>query len=482
MKNNIVHVVSFSGGRTSAYLVHLMEERRKKENLTVKYLFMDTGAEHPKTYEFIRNVVDHFGIDLVCLRLKASEKLGIANSYVKMELSELKPDLKGWKEMVVKYSTPYMPQGAFCTRAMKTDLFEWYCNNEFGKKKYHCWLGMRADEPDRLKPQGERVSKKRENWYEGISYLADISDFDKQDVNDFWAGMLFDLGINDHLGNCVFCIKKSELRLALASRDEPEFYNEFLSVVNDSGVRVIEDRETPVQHMYRGGKKLEQVITMFDSASTEELRERVKYTKSGQCENSCDILNGEEDVELPEERQVESVHRDVISSDLDADMKNSWGTDPVIFEALNKEFNFALDAAANDNNHKCSFYFTKEDNALEIDWSHHLEDYGMRPVWINPPYGKGFIKEFMNKCIEQKEKGVTSVLLVPATLDAQWLPINEISEIRIVTGGRLSFYHPITGKFNIRKTPKYKRGVRMLIKLLRGDYSENDFKSITGGF
>ena len=41
-------------------------------------------------------------------------------------------------------------------------------------------------------------------------------------------------------------------------------------------------------------------------------------------------------------------HKDVISSDLDSDMKNSWGTDPVIFRALNKEFNFALDAAAND--------------------------------------------------------------------------------------------------------------------------------------
>jgi len=36
--------------------------------------------------------------------------------------------------------------------------------------------------------------------------------------------------------------------------------------------------------------------------------------------------------------------------------------------------------------------------------------------------------------------------LVPATLDAQWLPVNDISEIRIITGGRLSFYHPITNK------------------------------------
>ncbi|ABV74323.1 hypothetical protein BA3_0038 [Thalassomonas phage BA3] len=48
--------------------------------------------------------------------------------------------------------------------------------------------------------------------------------------------------------------------------------------------------------------------------------------------------------------------------------------------------------------------------------------------------------------------------------------------------GMIADFWPTTGKFNIRKTPKYKRGVRMLIKLLRGDYSENDFKSITGGF
>lgn len=142
-------------------------------------------------------------------------------------------------------------------------------------------------------------------------------------------------------------------------------------------------------------------------------------------------------------------HNDVISSDLDADMKNSWGTDPVIFNAMDKEFNFALDAAANDKNHKVPNYLTKEDDSLNIDWSENIKMHGSTKydtVWLNPPYGKGFIKAFMNKCIEQKNKGVTSVLLVPATLDAQWLPISEISEIRIITGGRLSFYHPETDK------------------------------------
>lgn len=301
LRKDVIHVISFSGGRTSAFLVFVMEIARKHLGLTVKYLFMDTGAEHPKTYDFIRNVVAHFDIDLVCLRLKATEKLGIANNYVKLELDELKTDLVGWKEMIVKYSTPYMSQGAFCTRAMKTDLFEWYCNEHFGKKNYRCWLGMRADEPGRMKPEGERVSKKRKNWYEGISYLADISDFGKEDINDHWEKMPFNLMIKDHLGNCMWCIKKSELRLALAERDEPEFYQKFIAAVNGSGVRVIEDRETPVQYMYRGGKKLEQVIAVFASSTTEELRERVKYTKSGQCESSCDILNDDDEIELPKE-------------------------------------------------------------------------------------------------------------------------------------------------------------------------------------
>ncbi len=29
---SVTHVVSFSGGRTSAYLVHLMEQRRRSQN------------------------------------------------------------------------------------------------------------------------------------------------------------------------------------------------------------------------------------------------------------------------------------------------------------------------------------------------------------------------------------------------------------------------------------------------------------------
>ena len=146
--------------------------------------------------------------------------------------------------------------------------------------------------------------------------------------------------------------------------------------------------------------------------------------------------------------------KDLISSDLCDDDKNDWGTDPDVYRAICREFCFMLDAAANASNAKCDLYLDKDDDALSVDWSEALKLNQKRlgfvkpilSVWINPPYGRGFIKKFMDKCIEQKSKGVTSVMLVPSTLDAQWLPIDEISEIRIITGGRLSFYHPITNK------------------------------------
>ncbi len=144
---------------------------------------------------------------------------------------------------------------------------------------------------------------------------------------------------------------------------------------------------------------------------------------------------------------------DLITSDLDAELKNSWGTDPAVFAALNKEFDFSLDAAASFDNYLVPEFLNEKDNALIVDWKQHILTMWSSikyivplTVFVNPPYGKGYIKKFMQKAIIEKAKGVTTVMLVPATLDAQWLPLNEISEIRIITGGRLSFMHPVSGK------------------------------------
>ena len=48
--------------------------------------------------------------------------------------------------------------------------------------------------------------------------------------------------------------------------------------------------------------------------------------------------------------------------------KNSWSTPPKIFNRLDEEFNFTLDAAASKENAKCEKYYTKEDNGLKQSW------------------------------------------------------------------------------------------------------------------
>lgn len=73
MKN----IASFSGGRSSAYMVYQLMRLHPDTD----FIFMDTGAEHPKTYEFIKNIVKHWGIKLTCLRVVVNPELGSGNSH-----------------------------------------------------------------------------------------------------------------------------------------------------------------------------------------------------------------------------------------------------------------------------------------------------------------------------------------------------------------------------------------------------------------
>ncbi|OCF95635.1 hypothetical protein A9G08_10965 [Gilliamella sp. wkB195] len=271
------HVVSFSGGRSSAYLVNLMKNLYPDTD----FIFMDTGAEHPKTYEFVKNIVKYWGIKLTCLRVVVNPELGQANSYREITLDELKQDLQPFRDICYKYGTPYV-HGAFCTRSMKLEPFERYCKDNYGKGNYQTWLGIRADEPKRLKPK------------DGYSYLADISDFDKSDVINWWKNQSFDLDLPEHLGNCVFCIKKGINKIALATRDEPKMAEDFINLINDPNVRVVERRQQENKIMYRGNNSLIAIMAMYQNHSREEILATIRGNKgydSGSCSESCEVFS-----------------------------------------------------------------------------------------------------------------------------------------------------------------------------------------------
>lgn len=93
---------------------------------------------------------------------------------------------------------------------------------------------------------------------------------------------------------------------------------------------------------------------------------------------------------------------------------DEFGTPQELFDELNKEFNFVLDAAASERNHKCLWYYSKEDDALTKNWNLG----GV--VFCNPPYSRGNVAAFVKKGYEESLKGVTVVLLLPARTEQAW--------------------------------------------------------------
>lgn len=113
---------------------------------------------------------------------------------------------------------------------------------------------------------------------------------------------------------------------------------------------------------------------------------------------------------------------------------DDWETPPAFFAALNKEFGFTVDVAADDGNHKCSRYYTEGENGL-------LQDWGGETVWCNPPYSRGQQDIFVKKAYEESKKpGTTVVMLIPARTDTERFHdyILGKAEIRFIKG-RIKF-------------------------------------------
>ena len=111
---------------------------------------------------------------------------------------------------------------------------------------------------------------------------------------------------------------------------------------------------------------------------------------------------------------------------------DEWETPQELFDQLNSEFRFTLDACSTDENAKCEKHYTMENSGLLADW-------GGETVFCNPPYSQ--IKKWVEKAYYEGCKDNTVVvLLIPARTDTRWFHnyIQYRSEIRFVKG-RLRF-------------------------------------------
>ena len=110
--------------------------------------------------------------------------------------------------------------------------------------------------------------------------------------------------------------------------------------------------------------------------------------------------------------------------------RQDWETPQDLFNPLNDEFHFTLDAAASNDSAKVKKFFSEEQDGLSQDW-------GKNVVWLNPPYGlrKTPISAWVEKAYKASLTGATTVMLIPARTNTNWF--HEFclkGEVRFIRG------------------------------------------------
>lgn len=106
------------------------------------------------------------------------------------------------------------------------------------------------------------------------------------------------------------------------------------------------------------------------------------------------------------ENHPQQVQKRGASDTVDERITPQW-----LFDELNAEFGFTLDAAANASNAKVPRYFHLGDDGLTNSWSGHT-------VWCNPPYSN--IPAWVSKAKAEVQSGALAVvMLLPANRTEQ---------------------------------------------------------------
>lgn len=203
-------LISFSGGRTSAFMLHKILEQNGNLPDRVKVTFANTGREMPETLDFVNECSVRWGVHVDWLEYTRNDnKVGFD------VVSHNSASRNGGPLTKLIISKNYLPNvmQRFCTQETKVRTIKRYLVSE-GWKHWTNTIGIRADESRRIKPSTE---KRWDNWFP----IADAL-HTKNDVMDFWSKQDFDLQVKQGAGNCDGCFLKSEATLAMMWRDHPE--------------------------------------------------------------------------------------------------------------------------------------------------------------------------------------------------------------------------------------------------------------------
>ena len=215
--------ISFSGGRTSAYMLYkVLQEGGGQLPNEAKVIFCNTGKEEEATLQFVNDCSQHWKVEITWLEFAIENDKKIFR-VVNFETASRKGEPF---EAVINWFQPSLPNGRarYCSSQMKTRTMHRYLRS-LGWTEWDSFIGIRADEPRRVAKF--RANPHPENKHETVCMPLVPDNVSSKEVGKFWNSQVFDLGLPNingktmH-GNCDLCMLKPKSQILSLITEKPE--------------------------------------------------------------------------------------------------------------------------------------------------------------------------------------------------------------------------------------------------------------------
>lgn len=206
--------ISFSGGRTSAYMLYkVLEAHNMSLPSNAKVIFANTGKEDEATLRFVQACSDNWGVEIHWLEYRDADP-----AFERVTFETASRNGEPFEAIIRKRQYLPNPVTRFCTSELKIRTIHKYLKSLgwHDHTETMDWIGMRADEQRRA---AKIADKSR------IPLVT--AGVTKETVGEFWRNQSFDLelpninGVTYH-GNCDLCFLKGGSQVLSLIAEKPE--------------------------------------------------------------------------------------------------------------------------------------------------------------------------------------------------------------------------------------------------------------------
>ena len=204
-------VISFSGGRTSGYMLWRILQSNQGLPDDAIVVFANTGKEDEATIKFVKDCETNWGTEIHWLEYQSEKP-----KFKRVNYDNASRNGEPFEHMIIDKGM-MLPNNfmRFCTQELKINTIRRYLksiNLDIDDDQH--LVGIRADEPRRIAKVGINMCPLAK---EGIT---------SRDVGAFWESHNFDLGLpkvgQNKLSNCDLCFMKGDATLLSLVKDKPE--------------------------------------------------------------------------------------------------------------------------------------------------------------------------------------------------------------------------------------------------------------------